>query len=194
LPEGIRRCGLTNVSVPVILSPGGTMLAAWQDDNRLRQYEGLRLWDISGALRLLPIRFPQKERVWHVAFSPNSHVLAAAGWKGFIKLWALPSGQEIRTLIGHKRGLSEICFSPDGQTLASIAEDIRLWHVATGRELLRFEVPVAADVNLWLQFSPDGRSLVLCRETIDGPITRSWYAPSFREIAAAEAISPATVR
>ena len=44
-------------------------------------------------------------------------------------------------------------FSPDGKTLATISDDIRLWDVQTGKEMQRLEQadPVA--------FSPDGKTL-----------------------------------
>jgi tetratricopeptide (TPR) repeat protein len=63
---------------------------------------------------------------------------------------------------------------------------VRLWHVATQRELLRFESPNQDKVRFSLEFSPDGRTLLTQREDDQGKITRYHYAPSFAEIAVAE--------
>ena len=64
----------------------------------------------------------------------------------------------------------------------------RLWHVASRREVARFQEP-SEDIVLdfSLSFSPDGRALAAKRPWADGGVTGLWYAPSFVEIAAAEA-------
>jgi WD40 repeat protein len=59
----------------------------------------------------------------------------------------------------HGDGIAGVAFSPDGKTLASAGLDhiIRLWDVATGRELRRF---VGHTNVVWsVAFSPDGTTL-----------------------------------
>src|SRR5262249_48970768 len=75
-----------------------------------------------------------------VAFSPDGHRLAAAGWDNQIRLWALRSdGRAGATLPGHWFHVNGVAFDPDGRRLASASSDgtVRLWEVETGREVRR---------------------------------------------------------
>ena len=94
----------------------------------------------------------------------------------------------VGVLKGHTRKGPRLAFSPDGRTLASIADDrtVRLWHIATQRELLQFQTPDEDQGPYLLEFSPDGRSLAATRVDDRGPITRLHFAPCLAEIAVAE--------
>jgi WD domain, G-beta repeat len=116
-------------------------------------------------------------------------MLAYGIWGGLVRLAAVPSGKDLATLVGHKRDVSGISFSPDGKTLATVADDgtVRLWHIATRRELMRFPTPMkdprtAAQVR----FSPDGGTLVAALPDPEETATHVWHAPSLDEIALAE--------
>jgi WD40 repeat protein len=81
-----------------------------------------------------------------------------------VVLWELASGQEVATLEIHGKSLLRI-FSPNGRFLATADGDrtthhstIRVWDLATVRELRRFDGHLGR-VNA-LAFTPDGRSLV----------------------------------
>jgi WD domain, G-beta repeat len=71
----------------------------------------------------------------------------------------LKSGARIGTLAGHQAWVFTLAFSPDGRTLASGSEDrtIKLWHLATQRELASF---IQEKGVYWLAFSPDNQMLV----------------------------------
>jgi WD40 repeat protein len=70
-------------------------------------------------------------------------------------LWNASTGDELRTIkdnaLGHE--VSKLAFSPDGNRLAAHANEIKVWHVQSGHELLR--IKDARDVA----FSPDGSRL-----------------------------------
>ncbi|MYF40702.1 MAG: hypothetical protein F4221_07630, partial [Rhodothermaceae bacterium] len=68
-------------------------------------------------------------KIWIIAFS--------------FALSPSAAGQLIWTIVetGHTSSVRSVAFSPDGSQLASMSSDntIRLWNVATGREVRRFE-------------------------------------------------------
>jgi len=70
-------------------------------------------------------------------------------------------------LAGHKRRILSLAYSPDGQTLASTdGPTIKLWHVATGREMLTVyrDVKIGEPVQ-WLAFTRDGLNLLAADAT-----------------------------
>ncbi len=105
-----------------------------------------------------------KEMISAVAWSPNGRIIAASMQSGQIKLLDANTGQELRTLTGHTKGVSRMAFSPDGAKLASGSQDTttRLWDVASGEELAVMDGVKSFG---WLggapsvDFSPDGKLL-----------------------------------
>ncbi|MCS6882101.1 MAG: WD40 repeat domain-containing serine/threonine-protein kinase [Oscillochloridaceae bacterium] len=94
-----------------------------------------------------------------VQFAPGDGPLAV-GVGGAIHLRDPESLEARRTLTGHNGDISALAFSPDGQLLASGAQDeneIILWDLSTGQELRRLR-----GHSGWIRslaFSPDGRIL-----------------------------------
>jgi WD40 repeat protein len=177
LPSGTAKWVLTNTFIDCISHDEQHLITG--------DRPGLRLWKIE-ADNLHPLL--TIEGIWNGRFSPDGRLLAASGADGDIQLRSLPSAEIIGVLKGHTRKSIQLAFSPDGRTLASICDDrtVRLWHVSTQRELLRFQ---SSNVDKWLfslEFSPDGRTLLTQREDDQGQIASFHHAPSFAEIAVAE--------
>lgn len=92
--------------------------------------------------------------------------------------------QPFRTLKGHKRQISSISFSPDGQTIASGSRDtmVKLWDAASGN--LKQNLDGHQDGVRSLSFSPDGRILasgssdqtIQLHDTVNGKLL---YVKSF---------------
>lgn len=94
-----------------------------------------------------------------VQFSPDGQLLALGMRDHTIRLLEVPSGREWATLTGHRSGVGSAPFSPDGMTLASVADDeVKLWNVATLREV----ATCFRDHSLmrFCAFAGDGQALV----------------------------------
>ena len=106
--------------------------------------------------------------VYKAKFSPDARFIASSGggnpfWRtigkqtpGEIIIWDAYTGQQLHTLKGHKFAIPDIAFSPDGKTLASASDCVRLWDVQTGKLLKEYGRGIRSDV---VAFSPDGKTL-----------------------------------
>ena len=129
-----------------VFSPNGALIAALDDEHRVR------LWErSSGRSVLLPGRGQSSLR-----FSPSGEHLAAIGDQYDISVWTVASGA-VRSLHGHTAIPLALAYSPSG-VLASGGSDrtVRVWDATAGtsRILGTHDAPIRA-----LAFSPDGSLL-----------------------------------
>ena len=70
----------------------------------------------------------------HLSKLPVECITAAANDK-VVKIWSPFTGELIRNLNGHTKGLSDIAWSSDSVNLASASDDhtVRIWEVDTVR-------------------------------------------------------------
>lgn len=97
-----------------------------------------------------------------VTFTPDGKTLASGNFDGTIKLWDVESGRELRTLMGHFRGISSVrsvALNADGNTLASAGWDttIKLWDIRSGKELTTLTGHSNSVSSV--AFSSDGKTL-----------------------------------
>ena len=132
----------------VVFSPDDTQLATGSHDNTVR------LWDVITGQEVR--RFEgHTHRVHSVAFSPDGTQLASGSWDDSIRLWDIATGQDAQRFEGHSGYVTSVVFSPDGAQLVSGSQavmitfrrhdnTIRLWDIATGREIDRLgsEYPI----------------------------------------------------
>ena len=166
-PAALRKA--TPVSIPeaypatvpitaLAFGPGGSEVAA----SGFHEVTTWKLADGAPARRLRGMA----ERVHEIAYSPDGRWMATAsgdpGQFGSVQLWiAEPNGggKLARDLLETTDSAFAVAFSPDGKKLAAAGADraVRIWEVATGKELAVIEDH--ADWIFDLAWSPDGKRL-----------------------------------
>jgi WD40 repeat protein len=106
-------------------------------------------------------------RIKLVLFDPTGTRLATAGDNNTIHLWSPQTGAELTPRLMHLDSVprrQNWCFSPDGTRLATaVAASVQLWDTATG-EVAVGPLEMGAPIS-GLDFSPDGRRIVVAKET-----------------------------
>ena len=156
----------------VAYSPDGKMIATGSGqagDNAIHLWNaatGKLIHRIPGAPpHTRPgVRAIDVEKVWSLAFSPDSKTLASGSGDASIYLWDPATGKQISRLDGHKHWVRSVAFSPDGKTLASGSEDksVRLWDPVTGKPIRQFDGHDHGVRNV--AFSRDGKMLASLSE------------------------------
>lgn len=138
--QAIRRFTTPIAPDMAVMSPDGVHLLVYA------------LGDAS--LRLFEVATGELEGVWELqnrmnssgffaTFSPDNRTFFVGGGDGVGWLWDVQSGEQIRTFTGHTDSISAVAFSEDGKFIATSSEDfsVRIWEVATGREMRRMTFP-----------------------------------------------------
>lgn len=138
----------------------------------------VRVWEIATGkeiYRLDATKGGHTDTVTGVAFSPDGRILASSSIDATIILWDVQTGTIIRRLHGHQDWVNRVVFTPDGRSLVSGSGNflitaipipglstrdasVRLWDVATGQEIRRFDVGEGGHANpiMGLAVSADG--------------------------------------
>jgi WD40 repeat protein len=126
-----------------------------------------RLLDTSTGKEIARFGFGDSD-VGPVCISPDDRTIAfenGSGGNYDIELFDVAQRKVVRSLTGHRNYFSLLSFSPNGKLLATVGdnrEGLRLWDVATGKQLHRiFTEDRAFNGNMLLAFSPDSKTLAL---------------------------------
>ena len=163
LPQGeLKRC---------CLSADGAHIALGDSSGQL-----LLLNATNGAL----IKQEQAHSfILDAAFSHDGRTLATAGDQT-ARLWDARTLRPLATLVGHRREVGSVAFSPDDSLLATACWDgtVKLWNLPAGTEA----ATLSGHRNgvLTVNFSPDGRTLA---SRGDDPIVKFWHVGTHRELA-----------
>jgi WD40 repeat protein len=138
-------------------------------------------YDLARPIRA-PQRIPGGFFSTTLAVSPDGGLVSATPQDGQILLLDPAKGELIDSIRGHLIVAAGSAFSPDGRRLFSTdrtQEAVKLWDVGTRQELLNL---ASIDSTLYMaRWSTDGNVILV------GPPWQAWSAPSWEEIAAAEA-------
>jgi WD40 repeat protein len=135
----------------IVFGPKGSELAIGVKSGRVVFADGAT----GAVIRSLNV---SRHPIEDLAYSPDGGRLAASDAEGTILILDPGSGKVVQTL-GDRDGLLHfIRFHPDGTRLAGTSRNtVRLWDVATGRELLRLSGHVSEVYDL--AFHRDGQRL-----------------------------------
>ncbi|MGW0064890.1 nSTAND1 domain-containing NTPase [Streptosporangium sandarakinum] len=166
----LRSPGARGSVTKIMFTPDGrTLLTSGLD--------GLRLWDL--ASRRLIVHDAEFDGL--AQLSPDGRFVAVQREQA-IAFWDVASHREAGPRIrvpDHTDVITGMAISPDGRTLASAGFDsrVRLFDVATRRQLEGTPPAVAGGLVNDLAFSPDGRTLAY---TADDDAVRLWDLPRRR--------------
>jgi WD40 repeat protein/DNA-binding SARP family transcriptional activator len=159
--------GHTNWVRSLAFHPNGRVLASTSNDStvRLWQLAAIRntsTFDVAGDVDVCQALPGDQHRAYRVLYSPDGTLLAIAGHRSDIRLWApdAANGPTLQgALVGHSDPILGLAFHPSGKMLASSSMDqtVRLWDVASGQSYATLQ-----GYSNWLvevAFSPDGRTL-----------------------------------
>jgi WD40 repeat protein/serine/threonine protein kinase len=164
--------------VAIAFSPDGQSLASTGESSRTAPDGGAKIWDAE-TLALRHELKGHKGAVYGLAYDPHGATLATSGIDGTVRFWDSATGNQGRVLKGHAKGVVSLAFSPDGARLATvggetsvssttgepIADTLKIWDVASGDELLRFDGVTSGSFPYGnaVAFSPDGRCVAVPR-------------------------------
>ncbi|WP_170047356.1 WD40 repeat domain-containing protein [Couchioplanes caeruleus] len=154
------------------LAADGSLLAV-ADDEQVRVYATAG-WEVVGVL-------PPHGKVWAIAFTPDGALLATGSLAdSTVRGWDAATGQLAYELGGVTREMHAVAFSPDGQRLATAADDtaVRVWATGDGALMHRVTGHVGA-VNA-VAYSPGGGLLAVA----DDETVRFWDAASGASVGA----------
>ena len=144
--------GHTQRAHPVYFSPDGGILATFHQEGHGAPDFLLTLWDVATGKKKLDL-FKGYEP-WGLVFSPNGRTLAC-GFSNQIRVFDLPSGQEVETYHWPKH--HQFAFSSDGK-LRALSHDFILWDVSDHKFVKKFakegEIQIAGG-------APDGDPEIL---------------------------------
>jgi WD40 repeat protein len=142
---------------------------------------GTRIWEAATGKKLNLLPELLRDRLGsldHSTVSPNGRLLAVTSPNGVIGIWDWAEGREVLKMQACSGRVRSIAFSPDGKTLASLADgSIRQWDVGTGQpkgDKTGHQEPVVS-----VAYAPNGTTILTAGW--DGTV-RQWEARTAKEI------------
>jgi WD40 repeat protein len=159
----------------VMFSPNGKILATAGDDGTLRLWNAVTRREI-GA----PMTSPGNRVVGQVIFSPDGKLVAASDSDGTVRLWSVATQRLVGQLTDRQNfnEVQAVAFSPDGKIVAVAGSDLRVWSVATHRQLGRTMHPSEFATN-GVVFTLDGKTMI---STSANDLFKEWNVATDRAV------------
>jgi WD40 repeat protein len=161
--------------------PTPAALVFTQDGNRLIWADAggaAAAWDTAGGRELFQRTGPGGGGL-AVALSSDGGRLAWASLGGTIRVRHPAAVKDLLMLLQPTTPVRGLAFDPTSRYLASTDEEVRLWDLTSGRQVMAFGSDIAGAREL-LAFSPDGRRLASLSWLHDA--VRIWEVPGGREL------------
>jgi len=129
----------------------------------------------------LQCELPHGATVFDAAFSSDGMLLATGDAGGFLRIWDISAGHEIRKIDTGKIFVLKVLFTPDGKQVVAAHRDVTVFDVATGRQIwragprasldrqtsqeIRLETQNAFSTVQRLTLTPSGKCLFLYHES-----------------------------
>ena len=127
-PELVLQTGHTGAINAIALSSDGRFLVSGSEDSTIK------LWDLATG-NVLRTLYGHEKPVLAVAVSGDGRLMASGGGDSSVRVWDVTTGG-VRIFGAHTSPIKEVAFSADSRQLASLgATELKLWDVASGREL-----------------------------------------------------------
>ncbi|TWF92337.1 WD domain G-beta repeat uncharacterized protein [Streptomyces brevispora] len=170
---------------------GGASTVLFSADGALLVTVGktVRLWDLADVANPLKIGKPFSGSLAAAPALSSAGVLATGHEAGVAYLWDLAQQTKLGgPLRGHADDVTALCFSPDGELLATAGQDIQLWNVARA-EMIHEPLECEDEQVLRMAFSPDGRVLAAVtghhnEEEATNHVVRLWDTNEWKELGA----------
>jgi WD40 repeat protein len=144
----------------IAFSPSGQYLAAGGKD------ETVRVWAVSTGRLVRKLNLAgQPGTMGELAWSPDSKHLAA-GAAGLVVTWEVDSGKVVRRWAPGDGVVRCLAWSSDGKHLAADGTRVKLYEIASGREIGERRHPAGA-----MAFRPDSRALAFADDSIVRVVT-----------------------
>lgn len=143
-----------------------TSLQFSKDGTRLAAASGVagingtaKVWDLANNSSVT-LEGAHGDLLHAVRWSPDTKLLATAGYDSKLVLWDAPTGKVVRTLSGHTGAVFDAAFNPDGTLIATASGDqtVKIWRVQDGERLDTLKEPQGEQFSV--AFTPDGSSVL----------------------------------
>ncbi|MBW4456546.1 MAG: hypothetical protein KME55_29795 [Nostoc indistinguendum CM1-VF10] len=140
-------------------SPNGSIVAVLRAENDEKK-STLELWEVSTGKA---IQFSKViSGIKSISFSPDSNNLAILKSNDTIQLWKLSTRQLVKTIRPTINNIWGIQFSPDSKLFFAFSSNtLKMLNILAGREIASFKLPSGTPVNPSIDFSSDGKTLIL---------------------------------